>query len=115
MAKRNLSDIDPRSLVDPEVACCAGCAKLEAADATTVVLLSGQSVCSSCPAWLTECGVRELEARRMLRMPDRAARVAHLDRREAEFGPEYRARLHAVVLDLWERRKAAPEPEAADA
>lgn len=119
MPKRDLSAVDPRALLDPEVACCAGCAKLEAADAATVVLLSGQVVCNACPAWLIECGVRELDARRVLRMPDKAARYAHLDRREAEFGAEYRARLHAVVLDLWARRKAAaapdPEPEPADA
>lgn len=110
MPKRDLSSIDPRSLLDPEVSSCAGCARLET-DAPTVRLLSGHEVCNYCPAWLVETGVRELEARRVLRMPTREARLAHLDRREQEFGAEYRARLAAAVMDLWERQRAATAAE----
>lgn len=105
--------IEPQKLVDPEVACCAGCARLEDAAAPTVVLLSGVRVCTYCPAWLAETAARQFEALNVLDMADRETRLAHLDSREREFGPEYRARLSAVVLETWERRKAATAvPEA---
>jgi hypothetical protein len=84
-----------------------GCARLEAADAPTVVLLSGQEVCSSCFLWLTETRDREIEARAVLAMGDRETRRAHLDRLEARHGSEYRRRLEAAILGLWERRRAA--------
>ena len=39
----------------------------------------------------------------MLRMSDRATRLAHLSKREAEF----RRRLEAVILQTWESRRRA--------
>jgi hypothetical protein len=86
---------------------CLGCSRLEVADAPTVVLLSGQTVCSWCPDWREETRGREVEARWLLTLSSKATRVAHLEKREAEFGPEYRRRLEAAVLGLWERRRAA--------
>lgn len=106
---------NPAALVDPEVACCAGCVRLEDPGEPTVVLLSGVRVCSYCPAWLAETAARQFEALDVLDMPSRDARLAHLESREREFGAEYRARLSAVVLETWERRKAARNPEATDA
>lgn len=103
--------IEPHKLVDPEVACCAGCARLEDAAAPTVVLLSGVRVCTYCPAWLAETAMRQFEALNVLDMVDRETRLAYLEAREREFGAEYRARLSAVVLETWERRKAATAPE----
>lgn len=108
-----LDEVDPRELLDQSIACCGGCSHLERADAGMVELLSGVRVCTYCPAWARECAVRELEARRVLRMPDRETRVAHLDAREAEFGPEYRRRLAAVVMAMWERRRAADAAQEA--
>ena len=86
---------------------CLGCSRLEVADAPTVVLLSGQTVCSWCPDWREETRGREVEARAVLSMGSRDTRRAHLDRIEARHGHEYRRRLEAVVLGLWERRRAA--------
>lgn len=93
---------------------CLGCARLEDAAAETVVLLSGQSVCSWCPAWRCEAAEREIEARALLRLPDRSARLDRLARLESQRGAEYRARLEAVVLAMWERRRAAANPETAN-
>lgn len=98
--------IDPSSLVDPSVACCAGCAKLEDESAATVVLLSGVSVCSWCPAWLRETQARHAEALQVLGMVDRETRQDHLAKREAAFGAEYRRRLEAVIMEIWTARQA---------
>lgn len=86
---------------------CLGCARLESPDCTTVVLLSGATVCTWCPEWLAETRDRELEARSVLAMGSRDIRRNHLDRLEARHGAEYRRRLEAAVLGLWERRRAA--------
>ena len=86
---------------------CLGCQRLEDPAATVVTLLSGQEVCSWCPAWRTETAERETEARAILRMIDRDTRVAHLEILEARHGAEYRRRLEAVVLNLWERARAS--------
>lgn len=101
--------IQPESLLDPVVACCAGCSRLEREDCATVVLLSGVRVCTYCPAWLRETLARQLEADRVLRMADKVDRQAFLARREQEFGAEYRSRLSAVILETWERRRAASD------
>lgn len=114
MAKPDAPVIPPESLLDPEVACCAGCARLERPDCETVVLLSGVTVCTYCPAWLRETLARQQEAYTVLRMATREARLAHLESREAAFGKTYRDRLSAVVLETWERRRAAAA-ETADA
>jgi hypothetical protein len=92
---------------------CLGCVRLEDPAAATVTLLSGQVVCSWCPGWRDETAAREIEARAILRMIDRDTRLARLAALEARHGAEYRRRLEAVVLDLWERRRAArPAQEA---
>lgn len=103
---------NPAALVDPSVACCGGCARLEDEAAPTVVLLSGVKVCTYCPAWKAETAARQFDALDVLDMADRETRLAHLEAREREFGPEYRARLSAVVLETWESRKAARKTEA---
>lgn len=86
---------------------CLGCSRLEMPDCKTVVLLSGQTVCTYCSLWLEETRARQLEACAVLEMADKPTRLAHLAKREAEFGPEYRRRLEAVILQTWERRRAA--------
>lgn len=96
---------------------CGGCSRLEVEDAS-VVLLSGQRVCTTCVAWLEETRLRQIEAFKVLDLPDKATRLAHLDAREREFGAEYRRRLEAVILSTWESRRAAAaaaEPDADDA
>jgi hypothetical protein len=110
------TSIDPSSLVDPSVACCAGCAKLEDESVPTVVLLSGASVCSWCPAWLRETQARHVEAQQVLGMVDRDTRQAHLAKRAADFGAEYRRRLEAVIMEIWNARQArlAETPETTD-
>lgn len=85
---------------------CLGCQRLEQPDCQTVVLLSGATVCLWCPGWKEETAAREVEARAILRMVDRPTRLAHLERLEARHGAEYRRRLEAVALQLWEDRRA---------
>lgn len=87
--------------------CCLGCSRLEDPSSNTVVLLTGATVCSYCPAWREECRLRQLEAFRVLGMSNRDVRRSHLAAREQEFGAEYRRRLEAVILETWERRRAA--------
>lgn len=106
MAKR-AEPLPPEQVMDLS---CLGCQRLEDASVPTVVLLSGQSVCNFCPAWLAETFAREVEALAVLEMADKPTRLAHLDAREARFGAEYRRRLEAAVLGLWERRRANQEP-----
>lgn len=104
--------IPPESRLDPEVACCAGCARLERSDCATVRLLSGVEVCTYCPAWQRETLARQLEASFVLRMADRETRRDHIASRAAAFGQEYADRLSAVVLQTWEHRRLNPQPEA---
>lgn len=92
---------------------CLGCARLEDPACNTVVLLSGQTVCTYCVLWLEECRTRQEEAFAVLRMADRETRRAHLDKLEARHGAEYRRRLEAVILDTWKRRRAADAAAAA--
>lgn len=100
---------------------CLGCARLEQPDCNTVVLLTGETVCTWCEAWRLECHAREIEARAILAMSDRATRQAHLARLEARHGiddpahgAEYRRRLEAAILGLWELRKAAQAASSGD-
>ena len=93
---------------------CLGCARLEQPDCNTVVLLTGEVVCSWCPSWLAETRDREIEARAILGMADRETRQAHLDLLEARHGvndpahgAEYRRRLESAILGLWRARKTA--------
>lgn len=76
-------------------------------DCKTVVLLTGQTVCTSCVSWLIECRERQEEANAILRMADRETRRAYLEAMERRHGAEYRRRLEAVVLETWERRRRA--------
>lgn len=100
-----MSDLFSTSAVPAaEDAGCAGCARLESGP--TVELLTGQTVCTWCPAWRQETALRQEEANSVLAMTDRATRLAHLESREREFGPEYRRRLERVVLETWKRRRA---------
>lgn len=94
----------PSANPNAAVGSCAGCSRL---DAPTITLLSGAVACTWCPAWLVETRARQLEANAVLAMPDRANRQAHIAAREAEFGPEYRRRLEAVILQTWEARRRA--------
>lgn len=89
---------------------CLGCSRLEVPDAPTVTLLTGAVVCTWCDAWRAETLARQQEAYTVLVMHDRATRQAHLAKREAEFGPEYRRRLEAVILQTWEQRRRALSP-----
>lgn len=93
---------------------CLGCARLEQPGCNTVVLLTGEVVCSWCPSWLGETRDREIEARAILGMADRETRQAHLDLLEARHGvndpahgAEYRRRLESAILGLWRARKTA--------
>lgn len=93
---------------------CLGCARLEQPDRNTVVLLTGETVCTWCEAWRLECQAREIEARGILGMADRETRQAHLDLLEAchgvndpAHGAEYRRRLESAILGLWRARKTA--------
>lgn len=86
---------------------CLGCSRLEDPACNTVVLLSGETVCTWCPSWLAETRDREMEARWVLRMSDKQTRIRHLAARERAFGAEYRRRLEAAILSLWQRRRAA--------
>jgi hypothetical protein len=107
-------EVNPAALVDPEVACCAGCVRLEDVGNPTVVLLSGIRVCTYCPAWLAETAARQFEALNVLDLSTREKRLAYLDERERLYGAEYRARLAAVVLETWDRRRGAlAEPSEA--
>ena len=98
---------NPLTSIVPAPDGCLGCARLADPECNTVALLSGATVCTYCPAWLSETLLRQNEATRVLGMASRDARRAHLDAREREFGPEYRRRLEAVIMSTWERRRAA--------
>ena len=93
---------------------CLGCSRLEDPACNTVVLLSGETVCTWCPAGLAETRDREVSARAILAMSNRDVRRSHLARLEARHGAEYRRRLEAVVLGLWERRRAAMAARSGD-
>lgn len=71
-----------------------------------VTLLDGTVVDSWSPEWLAETRDRELEARMILRFATREIRRAHLAKREAEHGAEYRRRLEAVILEIHNRRNS---------
>ena len=101
--KKQILVLAVMALAAPEQ--CAGCARLEDPAAETVVLLAGQTVCQSCPAWLEECRHRGAEAAFVLDLPDKPTRLAHLDRREREHGAEYRRRLEGAILSAWEGRR----------
>ena len=89
--------------------CDGACARL-AAGGASVVLASGETACTWCPAWRLECHERETTARAILRMADKQTRQVYLSGLESRLGPEYRARLERVILEIWRRQRAAPQP-----
>lgn len=113
-ARREFPPVNPADLMSltvPEQ--CAGCSRLEVEEAS-VVLLSGQRVCTYCDSWRRECELRQIEAFAVLDMADRPTRLAHLEARERVYGAEYRRRLEAVILSTWESRRAAAASAAAE-
>lgn len=64
-----------------------------------VTLHTGAQVCSSCPAWLTEC-----EAAHLLKLPLHERRAA-LAAREKKCSKDEVERMKAVMLALHEKRK----------
>lgn len=86
---------------------CAGCQSLEQPDTKTVALLSGQTVCSSCPDWQAECKDRHDEALKVLGMAWKDDRIAYLGRVEAQRGAEARKRLEVVIMAQWKARNGA--------
>jgi hypothetical protein len=84
---------------------CGGCAALEHPATPTVELLTGATVCTSCPAWLEETRERQKEAYAILAMSWKEDRQAHLAKVQAERGTLARERLEAVVLSTWKARR----------
>lgn len=89
---------------------CGGCAWLET-DAPVVTLLSGATVCTSCPAWREECGDRAKDVHRVLALSCREDRQTYLDAYGQERGQEALERLKAGVIQTWELRRAARAAE----
>lgn len=85
---------------------CLGCQRLSDPACNTVVLLTGETVCSWCPEWRVECATRETEARAVLRLPTKDERLSYLATLELAHGTEFRRRVEVAVLDLWELKKA---------
>lgn len=88
---------------------CLGCVRCETDDMVT--LISGQRVCSYCPAWRAEC-----EARTVLAMPGQHRRRAYLfgvteggrviERGVAQVRGQAAAdELAALVKAVWEHQK----------
>lgn len=71
-----------------------------------VVLLDGRTVDTYSQDWLVECRDREIEARRVLDMPNREMRRSYMAGVGRDRGAEAQARLEAAVMGLWERRQA---------
>ena len=83
-------------------------------------LQAGQRSCSYSVEWKAECHERHKRVLQCLRLDDREARrdfIANIERSAAESAPpgvdpavyaaEVRRRLEAVVLDHWQRARAA--------
>jgi hypothetical protein len=78
---------------------CTGCRREK-----TQVLLAGDSVCSWCPAWALECRQRDISARIVLGIGDRAARERWLLSYADEYGDEAATRLRETVKFMWPDR-----------
>lgn len=68
--------------------------------APMVTLADGREVPSDSPEWKDEC-----EARHILNMATKAARIELLDQIEKRRGPEARRSLEVRILTLWELSK----------
>lgn len=75
---------------------CLGCQRLENPD-QCVTLVSGDVVCTYCPARLTEC-----EARELLKLP-KQARIEALKKRELKRGNV--DELKKAMTDIFNQRK----------
>lgn len=69
---------------------------------STVTLADGRQVLSDSPDWRAEC-----EARTILDMPSKPARLAMLDSIEKRRGAQARRELEQRIMDLWHRGRAA--------
>lgn len=78
---------------------CTGCTRER-----TQGLLSGDTVCTWCPSWATECAGRDKSARSVLRISERHARERWLAGYEREHGSEAAERLRNVVRAMWPDR-----------
>lgn len=70
--------------------------------APMVTLADGRQVPSDSQEWREEC-----EARHILNMPTKAARIAMLDGIEKKRGPDARRELEVRILTLWQLSKGA--------
>ena len=70
--------------------------------ATLVTLVDGRQVPIDSEEWRAEC-----EARAILAMPTVAVRREHLALIEKRRGRQPRERLEALILDIWNRRRAS--------
>lgn len=86
---------------------CAPCNYAGNRWAKPVELVAGGQACTWCEAWRAECADRHREAQTVLRLSDRADRIAWLDNVEATRGKLARDRLAAEVMRQWEARRAA--------
>lgn len=68
----------------------------------TATLIDGTQVDSTSEAWRAEC-----EARHVLLMPTKLARLEYLGRVEKRRGAESRAALEAAVMGLWRAMRGA--------
>lgn len=69
--------------------------------APLVTLSNGRQVLSNSQEWMAEC-----EARHILDMPSKPARLAMLDGIEKRRGPEARRELEQRIMDLWHKSRA---------
>ena len=70
--------------------------------APMVKLADGREVPSDSPEWRGEC-----EARHILNLPTKSARIELLDQIEKRRGPDARRELEVRILTLWELSKRA--------
>lgn len=72
-----------------------------------ITLHDGTPVSNWSPEWQEECRLRHQHALDILALPEKALRHAQLDYHERTVSPEYRRRLEAVVMSIWQARRAA--------
>lgn len=73
---------------------------------STVTLADGRQVLSDSPEWRAET-----EARTILNMPSKPARLEFLDKIEKRRGPAARKDLEQRIMDLWRLGKIERIPE----
>lgn len=70
----------------------------------TIALIAGDTVCSYCPSWASECLFREKSARVVLSIGSVTGRQAWLQDYERHNGPAAAERLRNVVKRMWGER-----------